>query len=270
MTPPQHIRSLPLRRRVLATASKSLALLAILAGSLVALAPASWFDQALQTVSQGVLMLGNPQGRIWQGRGDLQALLPNGRAATLAPVRWSISGTRLLAGELRFTLVSEQTGNLLLDATATHHGVQLHSVRLELPAPLLGAFTPTLREADLGGTLNLHSDGSQLQNNQLTGKFEIRWLNAASSITQVRPLGSYLITLTGQGDALKFSLATLNGELTLAGDGRWKMGQRLLFDGTASPSETRQQELAPLLRILGREIRPGVYQLELDPNVGAV
>jgi len=53
------------------------------------LAPATWLDAALRESSRGALGLGDAQGRLWDGSGTLQALLPRGEAVTLAVLRWT-------------------------------------------------------------------------------------------------------------------------------------------------------------------------------------
>jgi hypothetical protein len=39
---------------------------------------------------------------------------------------------------------------------------------------------------------------------------------------------------------------------------------------TATPEQSARQDLAPLLRMMGREISPGTYQLTIDQNVQAI
>jgi hypothetical protein len=38
----------------------------------------------------------------------------------------------------------------------------------------------------------------------------------------------------------------------------------------ATPEESARQDLAPLLRMFGRETSPGTYQLIIDPSVRAI
>ena len=42
----------------------------------------------------------------------------------------------------------------------------------------------------------------------------------------------------------------------------------LSIDATAEPAPRYRRELVPLLRVIGKEIRPGVYQVQLDPSIG--
>jgi len=234
------------------------------------LAPATWVDRALQDASQGTLGLGSPRGTLWQGGGELQAILPAGETVTLAPIAWTLSVAELLQGRLHYSVLSERDGKPVLDFTLQSGASAIHDARLDLPAPLLGAVSPTLREAGLGGRIAVRANGLSFDGRHGSGKAELIWSDAASSLTPVRPLGNYRLELTGQEGGVAFRLSTLDGVLALAGEGVWLPGQQVTFKGTANPAAEKLQDLAPLLRILGRETGPGSYQLLLDPNVKAL
>lgn len=258
-------------RRVVLVLVSATGLLCLVLLLLIGLAPASWLDYALQQGSQGTLMLGDAKGRVLSGSGVVQAILPRGEAVTLSPVRWRLRFAGLMAGRLRLVVVSTRTDRPILDISLSPEAVNLHEARLEAPASLLGALSPTLREADLDGQLILKAQDLSLARQGIQGQSELIWHDAASSLAPVRPLGSYRLTLSGAGKGLTCQLVTLTPTaLTLEGNCRWQVGQRPDFTGTASPAETQRQLLVPLLRIIGREIRPGVYQLLLDSNVGVV
>ena len=86
----------------------------------------------------------------------------------------------------------------------------------------------------------------------------------------VRRLGSYQQDVEGQAAGLGLRLTTMAGVLNLTGSGRVQAGRDPDFRIMAVPIEAKRQELAPMLRMLGREVSPGAYQLTLDPNVQAV
>jgi len=239
-------------------------------GGLLVLAPATWLDRGLVRASHGHLMLTATSGRLWAGQGTLQALLPRGEAVTLARLRWQLS----LAGvppRIGLSVLSEANAQPILAARITPAGIEISSLRIELPAALLGAITPTLREAEPAGQLGVSARDIMLAEGQFAGEIEILWRDAASSLSPVRPLGSYRLHLTGAGDRLDVDLSTSGpAALQLTGQGQWQAGGTLRFDGQARPDPAHAPELTPLLRIFGREIAPGLYQLQLDPNVGAV
>jgi general secretion pathway protein N len=244
-------------------------LLALGLGYLVML-PATWFDALLQNETGNTLTMTGTSGTLWRGEGSLQALLPNGEAATLAPVAWDIALGDLLSLKLHVTVRSAKDGQTMLDAVMGSGELRVHMARLELPAALLGVLSPTLREADLSGRLALVANDLRLDEGRSTGKAQAVWLAAGSGLSRIRPLGNYQLVLDGQGGGLNFRLFTLGGPLTLDGSGRWIPNRKTVYRITATPTESSRKDLAPLLRMLGREVSPGTYQLTIDRNMAAV
>lgn len=233
------------------------------------LVPATWLDSTLQRESGGVLSLGDPNGRVWDGSGVLQALLPGGEAMTIDRVGWTVASRELLFGRIRFSLVSLRTGKPIADATLGVSGLTVHSAQLELPASLLGTLTPTLREAAMSGQLVLKLRDFLLADKRAGGTAEIYWNDAASGLVPISPLGNYQIEINGNESGLACRIATLNeAALKLAGTCRQSASQPFSIDATAEPAPRYRLELAPLLRVIGKEIHPGIYQLQVDPSIG--
>ena len=47
-------------------------------------------------------------------------------------------------------------------------------------------------------------------------------------------------------------------------------GRKSSYTITATPTQATRKDLEPLLRMLGREVSPGSYQLALDRGMGAI
>lgn len=242
----------------------------VLVVTYLVLLPATWLDDLLQRETRGSFTMTGTSGTLWRGEGTLQALLPSGEAVTLAPTSWSIALGELPALRLHITLRSTQSGNPILDVSLSPGETRIHEARLELPAALLGVLSPTLRAAALSGQMTLQATDVRLDDGHANGKARVLWVSAGSELSNVRPLGSYQLELDGQGGGLDFRLTTMAGALNLAGSGRVQPGKNPDYRITAIPIEAKRQELAPLLRMLGREVSPGTYQLTIDPNVQAV
>lgn len=241
----------------------------VLMSAEIYLMPATWLDSALQRESRGVLSLGDPKGRVWEGSGVLQALLPGGEAMTIDRVTWTVASRELLFGRIRFGLISVRTGKSIADATLGVSGLTVHSGQLELPASLLGTLTPTLRETALSGQLVLKFRDFHLADKHAGGTAEITWNDAASGLVPISPLGNYQIEVKGNESGLGCRISTLNeAALKLAGKCQQSAGQPFSIDATAEPAPRYRRELAPLLRVIGKEIRPGIYQLQVDPSIG--
>jgi general secretion pathway protein N len=245
-------------------------LLLVLVVAYMVMLPATWLDALLQRETRGSFTMTGTAGTLWRGEGNLQALLPSGEAVTLAPTSWNVALSELLALRLHITLRSTQSGITILDLSLAPGETRIHDAKLELPAALLGVLSPTLRAAGLSGHMSLQANDVRLDDGHASGKARVLWVAASSELTRVRPLGSYQLDLDSQGGGLDFRLTTLGGDLNLAGTGRMQPGKKLDYRITAIPIEAKRQELVPLLRMLGREVSPGTYQLTLDPNVQAV
>ena len=84
----------------------------------------------------------------------------------------------------------------------------------------------------------------------LAGRATLDATDISSSLSTLRPMGSYRITLEG-GPAPTLLLTTREGSLQLSGSGRWN-GTALRFDGEASAAPGREDALSNLLNIIGR------------------
>jgi general secretion pathway protein N len=251
-------------KRVLLVA---LALFALLV-TLLVLAPATWLDSGLQRSTRGVIGLADARGSFWRGSGALQAILPSGDVETLESIRWTIDPWALLTARAHLVALSERDGKPVLDATLSASGVTVTDMRLEAPAALLGLLSATVREAGITGRIAVKANGVHVDGQSTRGVGDIVWSDAGSSLTSVYPLGTYRIVLQGVGTGLDLTLFTQGGALDLTGKGRWQPGSPLSFSGTATPAPDRKKQLAPLLRIIGKETGGESYEIVLDANAG--
>lgn len=245
-------------------------LLLVLVFTYLVLLPATWIDSLLQGASQGALAMTGTTGTFWRGEGNLQAFLPDGEVVTLVPVKWAIAPAELFALKLHIIAQSTRDSQPVLNATLGFGETYIQQARLELPAALLGVLSPTLRAAALSGQLALQAKELRFDDSHAAGKARAYWKAAGSRLSRVRPLGNYMLDLTGQGSGMDFHLTTLRGPLTLTGTGSWHMGKKPDIRVTATPEASARQELAPLLRMMGREVSPGAYRLTFDQNVQAI
>jgi hypothetical protein len=90
----------------------------------------------------------------------------------------------------------------------------------------LGTLTPTLREAALSGQLILKLGDFHLARNQAGGTAEINWINAASGLVPVSPLGNYQIEIRSSDSGLGCRISTLNeAAMKLTGTCQQSSGQ---------------------------------------------
>jgi general secretion pathway protein N len=245
-----------------------LLLLGLLFGLILARLPATWLDHALQRVSHGSLALADARGTVWGGDGQLQAILPSGEVANLEHVVWRVDRTALFHAGLRVVTQRRADGQVVMDATASLSGLSIPSLALDIPAGLLGAYSRTLADLGLSGTMRLSARDARWQSGQASGTGAIQWTNAASALSSIRPLGNYLVDLVGKGDHLEYLLLSRNAQLQLNGKGTWRFGAAPEFTGEAIPAEAHRDDLAPLLRMIGKDGGNGRYALVLNATTG--
>ncbi len=247
--------------------------LATLLGVLWALlwqAPASWLSAALWSASGQRVLLAQAQGT-WRD-GSALLVLEGGagsRGATVLPgtLHWSVSLAQAWRGRLQARIdwpaVSAQP--LQVDAGL---GWSQTRVRLQpagegpdapwqgfLPLAVLeGLGTPWNTVALRGQAqftlrgLNLESVAGRMR---LGGQVRIDLPDVASRLSVVAPIGSYTLTITGQGADAQVDLHSDKGPLLLQGKGVWN-GQALQFLGTGSATPGNEAAMANLLSLLGR------------------
>lgn len=237
------------------------ALLGALLGGLLALtvfAPARWLAAGLASATGDRLQLVNARGTVWNGTsgvvfssgaaGTESVSLPGSLAWTLRP------GWGGVEASLDLPCCAAQP--LTLKARPRTDGLQLDwgDGRSRWPAAMLAGFGAPWNTLKPEGVLELSTQAftMQLQRTQLAlaGRATLDATGISSSLSTLRPMGSYRITVEG-GPAPTLLLTTRDGSLQLSGSGRWN-GRAMRFDGEASAAPGREDALSNLLNIIGR------------------
>lgn len=132
--------------------------------------------------------------------------------------------------------------------------LQILEAASDWPAPLLSGLGAPWNTVKADGRLHLLTRGLTLEwlkgQAVVVGRAELTAIALTSSLTTLKPMGSYRLLLTG-GDTTKLNLTTLEGGLQLSGSGGWT-GARLNFEGFASAKPGHEAALTNLLNIIGR------------------
>jgi general secretion pathway protein N len=237
------------------------ALLGAAAGAVLTLAlfaPARWLAQALRSWSQGHLLLVNPRGTVWNGAAGV--VLASGAGGTQSvslpgALSWKLRPNwRGVTAALDLPCCASQP----LGFTATPHtqGMRLawRDGQSRWPAALLAGLGAPWNTLRLEGMLDLNTQGFAMDWNgprlALAGRATLDAIDISSSLSTLKPMGTYRITLEG-GSAPSVLLATREGSLQLNGSGRWD-GEQLHFNGEANAAPGREDALSNLLNIIGR------------------
>jgi len=238
-----------------------------------AFAPAAWLAGAVASATGERLLLADPRGTVWSG--DAVAVLsagPGSRDARALPGRlhWSL-GWADGAVELRLAQAC-----CLRNAPRLRLSPRLGRPALELrgeagnatpgrpggpvlalwPAAWLGGLGTPWNTLELEGELRLSSPGLSLVPAadgqwQIQGQAVLELADVASRLSTLPALGSYRLSLQGNGADLGLRLDTSGGALQLQARGQWSAhGLQLRGDARAAPGS--EAALANLLNIIGR------------------
>jgi general secretion pathway protein N len=239
------------------------ALLGIATGVLLAVvlfAPARWLSAALSNWSQGRLVLANARGTVWNGTAAVVfASGAGGTQAVSLPglLHWRMRpGWGGLSASLELPCCAAQP--LELKASPRAGGLLLawQDSRSRWPATLLTGLGAPWNTLKLDGALDLSTKAFAMQWDgpalRIAGQAVLDATDVSSSLSTLRPMGSYRLTLDG-GPRPTLLLSTREGSLELNGSGSWN-GTSFRFNGEASAAPGREDALSNLLNIIGRRV----------------
>ncbi len=236
------------------------AVLAVALGTFLVSAPASFGDWTLARMTEGRVRLADTSGTLWDGKGRVVVV----DTAMPASDRHLLNGL-VLPGQLRWQVRALPLLIGMIDATVSLDGI---SAPLKLSGPFGeirgSAATLNLPSVDLGrlgspwntirpsAAVGLQWDGFTLQRGVFDGKIVIELRDASSSMSPVRPLGSYRIDVDSRRSGTNVALTTVNGPLNLSGSGVWNNRSGLRFSATAESDARERDRLQGFLALLGR------------------
>jgi general secretion pathway protein N len=256
----------PLNRSALARASGTRSvwlwtLAGVAVGTLWAtlqFAPAVWLQQAAFVATEGRLVLRDSQGTLWHGSAQVGVTGGTGsRDVARLPgrVQWDfhlgLSGLQLA---LHADCCTPQAQQFTLTGGLRSWRLQLAPGESTWPAAVLAGLGTPWNTVQLQGPLVLKTPGlslvSAVDRVQVKGSMSLEMPGLVSSLSTLRPLGSYHLLLQG-GEQPTLDLRTVEGSLQLQGKGHWTAAH-LRFVGEARADAAFEAELSNLLNIMGR------------------
>ncbi|KHK51886.1 general secretion pathway protein GspN [Ralstonia sp. A12] len=224
--------------------------------------PAAWAAERVASATGQRVLLADPQGSIWHGSATLALTAGNGGAdATVLPGRlsWSVDMLPLLTGTLRAHVAHDRALEQPVALTVTPSNWQAEAGAIKLPASLLEGIGAPFNTLKLDGRLRAQwtplsgqFGRGKGQPDTVQGALTVTVEQVSSSLSRVRPLGSYQAVLSfggAGGGPMQLALSTLAGPLSLQGQGT--LGQGAHFDGVASATPESEPQLIGLLSLLG-------------------
>jgi general secretion pathway protein N len=236
----------------------------------LAFAPASVLAWAIQDQSHGRLQLLDARGTVWAGNGQLvfsggagsqSAMQLPGSVSWTNALGWG-AGLVVWRSQWHMSCCSVEPLRAVVSPNWSGFEVQVQSSQSRWPANLLAGLGTPWNTVGLQGELKAQINALKIarlgQSLSIDGQVQIQMINAASSMSTLKPLGSYELNISG-GAAPSLQLRTLDGALQLQGNGQW-VGGRLRFTGEAQArSVEHESALSNLLNIIGR--RDGVKSI---------
>jgi general secretion pathway protein N len=226
-------------------------------------APASWLDGIIRQASEGRLRMTDTQGGLWSGSGRLVLANIDSAEAGLSSHDSLISGVQI-PGRCDWQLnpwpLFLAQLDIRLKLEHMKETVSIKGNRQKLLGSAGSFDLPQIRMDRLGspwntiqpsGALSVRWESFQVEQGKFVGKAAVTVAQAASALSNVRPLGSYRIDIDSNGQKAQIGITTLNGPLQLDGQGDWTLRGGLKFLAYAQAT-AEQLKLQPLLSLLGK------------------
>ncbi len=236
--------------------------ISLLIGSLAALlwfAPGQWLALAVQHLTHEQVQLRQVRGTVWDGSAQwVLAAGAGGREALALPqrVHWRLrpNWDASLQIELQVDCCTSQA--LLMQLKPDWQGlhITLNNIDSVWPAQWLSGLGAPWNSMNLQGRLALNSQQLQWHtsngNWRLSGAATLELRHLSSSLSTLKPLGTYVVQLQG-GPTPTLQLRTSEGKLQLQGSGSWQAGH-FRFQGEAWAMLGYENALNNLLGVLGQ------------------
>jgi general secretion pathway protein N len=212
---------------------------------LVAMLPAR-FVVARVALPPGLTLEG-VEGSIWSGhaRATWQSAAP-------LDIAWHWRPAGLFAAHVAYEV--EARGSTLDAHARVARGFSQWSVedlQLEGDAAALSAFVPLATPWQPAGRLQASAVRLAWNARGLSGAADARWLDASLALAPVRPLGTYLLHIEGEGGPARVRVTTSQGTLRITGEGSLETSGHFAFNGEARGEGADAQQLASLLDLIG-------------------
>ena len=188
---------------------------ALLLASTIGLAPATWVDRPLAARTQDRLRLIETSGYWWNGRGSIATA----DGASRIPVAWRVNFAALLQGARSLDFKSGGDDALPSGTLSTRgDDVQLHELRLRLPATLVAALLPPLRTIAAGGDISVRAPAFAWRAGGGDGTLDAEWRRARLVAGDVVvDLGTVALTATPSGGQLSGTIRNEGGDVAIDG-----------------------------------------------------
>ena len=222
-------------------------------------APASFIASRLNAATDGRVHFTDTTGTLWQG--SMRAHIDG---ATLDSIAWHFLPSSLANGRIAFDITLDApdiAGKARLSRGWSQWEADSDAM---LEARALPAFLPLVAAWRPEGRVEVKAERLRWDDREMHGTVTGEWRNAAISLSEVKPLGTYRLVATGKGETASLELATIAGPLEVNGKGEAKLPNGgVTFSGDARAEGTLARQLEPLLNLMGPKRPDGARSIEV-------
>jgi hypothetical protein len=179
-------------------------------------------------------------------------------------IAWRLLPSKLLEARLAFDVeVDSQNARAKAEVLRGWSEWEARGGTARISAPVLAALFPLAAAWRPEGALNVKADHVRWNEREMRGPVTVEWLDAAVSLSSVKPIGAYRLIATGAGEAVSLAVSTLSGPLVLKGSGEARLPGGVTFSGEARAEGTEASQLEPLLNLMGPRRPDGARAIEV-------
>jgi general secretion pathway protein N len=237
--------------------------IALLLLAIIVQFPAAWLAPVIGRMTSERWRLTDIEGTLWSGRAKLYVFdRPTGYWYRGHAMTWRVLWRKLATGVLAAGVGFDDGGRA--EITAGARGWTIEGADATFPARQLAVLLPgTIGEYGWGGTIVVRAAAFRCSWGRptCTGQAELVWGGAATTQIPGSLLGDYRVRVIAEGDALRFTVSTIQGRLQAAGAGEISGGPlRFAGEAYAGGGDLR---LESILRAIGRPGSvPGRYLID--------
>jgi len=229
--------------------------------------PASFIAARVSAASAGRINVTDAEGTIWHGSAKARVIAP-GAPLFVDNVEWRFLPARLAAARLAYALRASAPG---LEASAeVARGFaewEARDTTARVEGAVIAALSPAAAALHPEGVMTASVPAIRWTESTVNGNGALEWRNAAVSLSEVHPLGSYRAEAIGEDGAVKFTVSTVDGALRVSGRGELTLPSRVSFSGEARGEGPQAALLDPLLDLIGPKRADGARAIELRTNI---
>ncbi|MDB5780512.1 type II secretion system protein N [Caballeronia mineralivorans] len=234
--------------------------------TLAVMLPAAWIVPQFAKATSGHVNLVDPAGSLWKGSATLMLATGGGAGggdgATLLPGRleWRTAFWPLFSGRVRMEMRQTDAMPDAVFVDAGPSGSTVSPGTIAVPASLLTGLGAPFNTLNMDGNVRLTWTELRMLGHNTYGQVIVTLDDMASSVSRVKPLGSYRVVFQAEGQAGTIDLTTSRGPLLLSGQGTVSPASSA-FNGVATSAPEARENLAGLLNLLGRHTGPDTVEL---------